>query len=255
MNKLAKFQFNFCCSSRVYRYSLTALLGVVLLSDTVGAKVGGLENYSSKRSPEILLDKYRDNFPYLETGDKQVLLRNYQNQQQIYLAQQPAPTPSIPLNPEQQKLYEQGVKLFQEGENLRKKGNREGYNQAIKKYQQALKIAQDIGLRQEEAEINQRIGVVYFLLFDNKNALEFHKKALSILQEVNQPLLQASALSLIGNVYVGMGEHEKAIEHFNQAQSSFRAQKQFGFVAITLNSISDAYIRLGQMKNALNSLN
>jgi CHAT domain-containing protein/tetratricopeptide (TPR) repeat protein len=256
MNKNARFQFNFCCSfSHVYRYSLIGLLGVVLLSNAVGAKVGGLQNYSPKRSPEILLDKYRDNLPDLETGDKQVLLINYQNPQKIYLAQQTAPTPSIPLNPEQQKLYEQGVKLFQEGENLRKKGNREGYNHAIKKYQQALKIAQDIGLRQEEAEINQRIGVVYFLLFDNKNALEFHKKALSILQELNQPLLQASALSLIGNVYVGMGEHEKAIEHFNQAQSSFRAQKQFGFVAITLNSISDAYIRLGQMKNALNSLN
>ncbi|MCC5609866.1 tetratricopeptide repeat protein [Nostoc sp. CHAB 5834] len=256
MNKNAKLQRNFCCSfSRVSRYSLIGLLGVILLSDAVGAKVGGLENYSPKRSPEILLDKYRDNFPSLETGDKQVLLKNYHNQREIYLAQQSAPTPSIPLNTEQQKLYEQGVKLFQEAQELKKKGNREGYDQAINKYQQALKIVQSIGLRQEEAEINQNIGVVYFLLSDYKNALESHKKALSIWQELNQPLQQASALSLIGNVYVGIGEHEKAIEYFNQAESSFRAQKQFGFVAITLNSASNAYMRLGQMKNALNSLN
>ncbi|WP_292774809.1 tetratricopeptide repeat protein [Nostoc sp. NMS9] len=256
MNKNAKFQFNFCCSfSRVSRYSLTALLGVVLLSDAVGAKVGDLQNYSPKISPEILLDKYQDKFPSLETGDKQVLLKSYHNQQEIYLAQQPAPTPSTPLNPEQQKLYEQGVKLFQEAQELKKKGNREGYEQAINKYQQALKIVQSIGLRQEEAEINQNIGVVYFLLSDMKNALESHNKALSIWQELNQPLQQASALSLIGNVYVGMGEHQKAIEYFNQAQSSFRVQKQFGFVAITLNSTSNAYIRLGQMKNALSSLN
>ena len=66
MNKIAKFKCNFCCLfSRVSRYSLTVLLGVVLLSDAVGAKVGGLQNYSPKISPEILLDKYRDNFPSL----------------------------------------------------------------------------------------------------------------------------------------------------------------------------------------------
>ncbi|MDZ8136038.1 MAG: hypothetical protein RM049_12160 [Nostoc sp. DedQUE04] len=132
MNKIAKFKRNFCCSfSRVYRYSLTALLGVVLLSDTVDAKFGDLQNYSPKRSPENLLNKYRDNFPSLEAGDKQVLLRSYQNHQKIYIAQQPASTPSIPLNPEQQKLYQQGVKLFQEAQELKKKGNREGYEQAI----------------------------------------------------------------------------------------------------------------------------
>ncbi|MEH1931604.1 hypothetical protein [Nostoc sp.] len=114
MNKNAKFQRNFCCSfPRVSRYSLIGLLGVVLLSDAVGAKVGGLQNYSPKISLEILLDKYRDNFPSLETGDKQILLRSYQNQQKIYLAQQSVSTPSIPLNPEQRKLYEQGVKLVQ----------------------------------------------------------------------------------------------------------------------------------------------
>ncbi len=99
MNRIAKFQFNFCCSfSRLYRYSLTALLGVVLLSDGVSAKVGGLQKYSPEILPEILLDKYRDKFPSLETGDKQVLLRSYHNQQKVDLAQQPASTPSIPLN-------------------------------------------------------------------------------------------------------------------------------------------------------------
>ncbi|MEH2081584.1 MAG: tetratricopeptide repeat protein [Nostoc sp.] len=179
MNKNAKFQFNFCCSfSRFFRYSLTALLGVVLLSDTVGAKVSGLQNYLPKRSPEILLDKYQDNFPSLETGDKQVLLKNYQNKQKIYLAQQPTSTPSIPLNPEQQKLYEQGVKLIQEGQTLEKKGTREFYKQAINKYQQALKIAQELKLRQEEVEILFLTGSVYYSISDKKNALDYLNKAL-----------------------------------------------------------------------------
>nr|WP_160166353.1 hypothetical protein [Calothrix sp. PCC 7507] len=67
MNKITKFQRNFCCSfSRVSRYGLTGLMVVVLLSDAVGAKVGNSHNYSPKLSPEIRLDKYRDNFPSLE---------------------------------------------------------------------------------------------------------------------------------------------------------------------------------------------
>ncbi|MEH2238752.1 hypothetical protein [Nostoc sp.] len=56
------------------------LLDVVLLSDAVGAKIGGFHNYSLKISPEILLHKYQDNFPSLETGDQEILLKKYENQ-------------------------------------------------------------------------------------------------------------------------------------------------------------------------------
>ncbi|MBD2341953.1 tetratricopeptide repeat protein [Calothrix sp. FACHB-156] len=174
---------------------------------------------------------------------------------QVKIAQQPAPTPSVPLNAEQQKLYQQGVKLVEEAQELQKKGTREGYEQAINKYQQALKIVQELRLHAEEAEINQNIGVIYYLLNDYKTALEFHNKALSIWQELNQPLLEASSLSLIGNVYAGMGEYQKSIEYFNKAQSTFREQKEFRFLAINLSSTASAYMRLGQMTNALSLLN
>jgi hypothetical protein len=86
MNKIAKFQRNFCCSfSRVSRYGLTGLMVAVLLSDIVGEKVGSLQIFSPKISPEVLLDKYRDNLPSSADEDEQVLLRSNQNQQAIYI--------------------------------------------------------------------------------------------------------------------------------------------------------------------------
>lgn len=256
MNKFAKFQFNFCCSfSRVSRYSLTALLGVVLLSDAVGAKVGNLQNYSPEISPEILLDKYRDKFPFLETGDKQVLLKSYQNQREIYLAEQSAPTPSIPLNPEQQKLYQQGVKLVEEAQELKKKGTREGYEQAIKKYQQALKIVQELGLRTEEAEINLAIGVIYSISSENLEALKYFNQLLNISREFKLPVLEASALTLIAQAYTRTGKAREALTLLKQAESIFRAEKKFDTVALVLRSIASTHTGLGEIPQTLEPLN
>ncbi|KYC35439.1 hypothetical protein WA1_06325 [Scytonema hofmannii PCC 7110] len=104
-------------------------------------------------------------------------------------------------------MYQQGVQLVKEGRSLEKKGTREGYQEAIAKYQQALKIVQELGLRAEEAETFMEIGGVYNLLSQTENALKSYKRALTIWQELDQPLFQASVISLIGNVFSGRGEH------------------------------------------------
>ncbi|MBC1236699.1 tetratricopeptide repeat protein [Nostoc sp. 2RC] len=230
-------------------------MGVVLLSDAVGANVSGLQNYSPEISPEILLDKYRDKFPSLETRDKQVLLRSYHNQQKVYLAQQPASTPSIPLNTEQRKLYEQGVKLVKEGQDLEKKGTREFYKQAINKYQQGLKIAQELKLRQEEVEILFLTGSVYYSISDKKNALDYLNKALEISRELNKPVFEATILGGIGAIYTNTDEPREALSYLQQAQSIFIAHQKFHELVITYKAIATVHNKLGNTKEALDSLN
>ncbi|MBL1198988.1 MAG: tetratricopeptide repeat protein [Nostoc sp. GBBB01] len=230
-------------------------MGVVLLSDAVGANVSGLQNYSPEISPEILLDKYRDKFTSLEAGDKQVLLRSYHNQQKVDLAQQPASTPSIPLNTEQRKLYEQGVKLVKEGQDLEKKGTREFYKQAINKYQQGLKIAQELKLRQEEVEILFLTGSVYYSISDKKNALDYLNKALEISRELNKPVFEATILGGIGAIYTNTDEPREALSYLQQAQSIFIAHQKFHELAITYKAIATVHNKLGNTKEALDSLN
>jgi tetratricopeptide (TPR) repeat protein len=113
----------------------------------------------------------------------------------LKVAQQPAPAPSVPLNAEQQKLYQQGVKLVEEAEELKKKGTKEGYQQAINKYQQALKIVQELKLRAEEAQINLAIGVIYSISSENLEALKYFNQVLNISRELKLPILEASALT------------------------------------------------------------
>ncbi|AFZ01956.1 CHAT domain-containing tetratricopeptide repeat protein [Calothrix sp. PCC 6303] len=198
------------------RYSLIGLLSVVLVSESVGASV---------------------------------------TLAQSQIAQQTVPNPSVPLSGEKQKRYQEQVKLYQEGEELQKKGTREGYLQAIEKYQQALKIAQKIGLRGEEAEILMQIGLVNVFLSEYQQALDLYNQSLKIWQELNQPLFEAIVLSMIGDTYNNMGKTQESLDYLKRAESSFRTQKQFRYLAINLSSISRVYMRLGQTKNALHFLN
>ena len=173
----------------------------------------------------------------------------------LEIAQQTVPAPSVPLSADKQQRYQEGVKLFEEAQELEKKGTREGYQEAIAKYQQALKIVQELGLRADQAEILMEIGLVNVYLSKYQQALDLYKQALIIWQELNQPLFEATALSMIGDTYNNMGKTRESLEYLKRAESIFRTQKQFRHLAINLSSISRAYMRLGETKNALNSLN
>ncbi|TWH43401.1 CHAT domain-containing tetratricopeptide repeat protein [Dulcicalothrix desertica] len=201
---------------KIIRYGLIGLLSVVLFSESVGA---------------------RATFA------------------QLQIAQQTAPAPSVPLSADKQKRYQNAVKLVQEGQELQKKGTKEGYQEALGKYQQALKINQELGLRADQAEILMSIGLVNIFLSEYQQALDLYNQALIIWQELNQPLFEASVLSMIGDTYNNMGKPRESLEYLKRAESSFRIQKQFRHLAINLSSISRAYMRLGETKNALNSLN
>ncbi|MBD2606736.1 tetratricopeptide repeat protein [Scytonema hofmannii FACHB-248] len=173
----------------------------------------------------------------------------------LKIAQQPATNPSVPLSPDKQQRYQEGVKLYQEGQELQKKGTREGYQQGIEKYQQALKIAQELGLRLEEADINHKIGVVYLILSENPEALKYFNQFLNISRDLKLPALEASALTQIGIAYTRTGKPREALTLLKQAESIFRAEKIFNGVALVLITIASVYTGLGEMPQTLEPLN
>jgi tetratricopeptide (TPR) repeat protein len=174
---------------------------------------------------------------------------------QVKIAQQPASTPSVPLNAEQQKLYQQGVKLLEEAEELKKKGTKEGYQQAINKSQQALKIAQQLGLRKEEVEILVYIAIFYDSVNDYKTAIEYLQQALKISRQLKQPVLEATVLGVIGNFYNNTNEPKEGLNYLEQARTIFLAHNEYNLLAITLNGMATIQMRLGNMKKALNLRN
>ncbi|BAY95282.1 MULTISPECIES: CHAT domain-containing tetratricopeptide repeat protein [unclassified Tolypothrix] len=173
----------------------------------------------------------------------------------IKIAQQPASTPSVPLNAEQQKLYQQGVKLVEEAQELQKKGTKEGYEQAINKYQQALKIVQELRLLQDEFEILFVIGTAYNYISDRKNALIYFNKALEISRELKNNILLAKVFVAIGAVYTNTDEPEKALNYFLQAKSIFLQNQQLHELATTYKGLATVQHKLGNTKEALDLLN
>ena len=173
----------------------------------------------------------------------------------LKVAQQTVSTPSVPLSADKQQLYQDAVKLFEEGKELRKKGTREGYLQAIEKYQQALKILEEIGLRAEQASIYQTIGVVYFTLSEYPEALKYFDQYLNISRELKLPILEGAALFHIAQVYSRTGKPREALTLLKQAESIFRTEKIFDAVAGALITTASIYTGLGEIPQTLEPLN
>lgn len=177
----------------------------------------------------------------------------------LQIAQQNVSTPSVPLNPEQQKRYQEGVKLYQEGQELEKKGTKEGYLQAIEKYKQALKIAQELGLQKEEVEILVYIGGAYSGLSEQEATFHYLQQALNKTQGL-KPLYKASILGYIGLIYSNLGKLDDGINYLQESESIFLQQQkinrdELGLLARFYQSLAIAYNRKGEPEKAFDYLN
>ncbi|NMG05456.1 tetratricopeptide repeat protein [Brasilonema sp. UFV-L1] len=203
MNRSKKLWCIFGCSFfKFYRYSLTLLLTAVLLSDSVVA-----------------------------------IPRNAK----LQIAQQANTNPEDTFTPEQKKLAEEGLKLFDEGHKLRDQGTLESKQQAIQKYEAALKFARQLPDKRLEVVVLQNIGSVYLNLGEHNKALEYLKPALSISREQKLTSLEADTLWHLGVTYWVMDDSQKALESFNLALSMYRSQKRSKDEADTLRYIAKIY--------------
>ncbi|MBD2604662.1 CHAT domain-containing protein [Scytonema hofmannii FACHB-248] len=176
----------------------------------------------------------------------------------LQIAQQTVPPSSIPLSPDKQQRYQEGVKLYQEGQELDKKGTKEAYQQALEKYQQALKIFQELGLRKEEVEILVYIGWGYSAISEEKTALIYLQQALEKTQQL-KPLYRASILGSIGLIYSTVGKLDDGLNYLKKAELIFLEQKklgskEFGLLASYYKSIATAYNRKGEPEKAFTYL-
>jgi tetratricopeptide (TPR) repeat protein/CHAT domain-containing protein len=109
-------------------------------------------------------------------------------------------------------------RVFQKGEQLRNQGTTESLRQAIQKYEEALQLVKVLGHRQWEASTLSRIGLIYSLLGEHKQALNYLNQELLIWQALGDRRWQAVALDNIGKAYQSLGEKQKALDYFNQAK-------------------------------------
>jgi CHAT domain-containing protein/predicted negative regulator of RcsB-dependent stress response len=108
---------------------------------------------------------------------------------------------------------------------------------ALESYNKALAIVREIGSRQGEALTLESMGWLYRDLSQNQTALDYYNQALPIWREVGNRSGEARALSDIGRAYADLGQPQKALDYAAQALPIFRETGSRRGEAMTLNNM------------------
>ena len=129
------------------------------------------------------------------------------------------------------------------------------YPQALEKYQQALTIFQHAGKKNKKGLALTYIGLIYRKLGDYPQALSFYQKALAIQKEIDDKKGQGTTLNNIGLVYSLQGQYKKALEFYQQALMIRKQTNDKDGEANTIGNIGENYSHLGQYDKSLEFYN
>ncbi|MEH2131400.1 MAG: tetratricopeptide repeat protein [Nostoc sp.] len=166
----------------------------------------------------------------------------------LQIAQQPGTTSQDATRAAAERVYQEGMQLAQQG-------TAESLRQAIAKWQEALKLWQQVDDKGWEARTLNYIGRVYDDLGEKQEALKYYNQALPISHAVGDREGEATNLHNIGRVYADLGEKQEALKYDNQALLISRAVGDRRGEAITLNNIGTVYADLGEKQEALKYFN
>lgn len=160
------------------------------------------------------------------------------------------------------KTFQQALVIYQEikdrqreGETLKNLGNAyfaAGNNtKAMEIYQQSLRIAKEITNRDLEARVLQNIGTLYRLQEDYVKAAEYLESALSIAKEFKNQEIVLKALVSLGIVYDSLGNYQKVVEYYEQFLPLARETKNPQLETLALVTLGYAYTTLGNEQKGI----
>ncbi|MCY6493850.1 CHAT domain-containing tetratricopeptide repeat protein [Leptolyngbya sp. GGD] len=129
------------------------------------------------------------------------------------------------------------------------------YEEAIRGFNQALPIFQDVKDRNSEAKALNNRGLAYLYLSRYEEAIRGFNQALPIFQDVKDRNGEAKALANRGIAYRSLSRYEEAIRDFNQALPIFQEIKDRNSEALALNNRGDAYRSLSRYEEAIRDYN
>jgi CHAT domain-containing protein/Tfp pilus assembly protein PilF len=166
----------------------------------------------------------------------------------LQIAQQPGTTQQDATRAAAERVFQEGVQLYQQG-------TAESLRQAIVKWQEALKLWQQVDDKPGQAATLLGIGRVYDLLGEKQLAIQYFNQTLPIFRAVENRGMEATTLNNIGAVYHSLGEKQQALSYYNQALSISCAVGYIRGKADALNNIGAVYSSLGEKQQALKYYN
>ena len=126
------------------------------------------------------------------------------------------------------------------------------FQKAIDYHQKSLKIAQEIGDNNGEAQSLGNLGYVYYFLGEYQKAIVISQKSLKIAQEIGDHNREANSLRNLGIYYSSQGEYQQAIDYFQKSlEITQKIGDQYG-EARSLGNLGHAYYSLRKYQKAIN---
>ena len=124
-------------------------------------------------------------------------------------------------------------------------------DKSLEYYENALKIAKELEIKEGMAVELGNIGNVYISKGELDKALEYHEKALKLEVELGRKEKMANALGHIGIVYGTRREFDKALEYFAKSWELYVEIGKTGGMANQLGNIGIVYKNKGELDKAL----
>ncbi len=149
-----------------------------------------------------------------------------------------------------QGLREDAEALFAEGERLRQVSTVESRRAAMAKFEAALVIFRDLGIKDREAGSLISIGYIKAALGERGPAIEAINASLAISREIGNGRLQAVALLNLSQVQRSMGEPQQALATLNEGLAVGRSFGEKEMTAAILNGIGFSLFGDGELRAA-----
>lgn len=142
---------------------------------------------------------------------------------------------------EAEQLFQQGFEQYQQGQ----------LETAVESWQQALKIYQQLQIREKEGAVLGNLGIAYKILGEYAVAIDFHQQALAIMQEIKDHQGEGQVLGNLGNAYEALGEYDKAIASYQESLTIAQKLNDYQGEAIILGNLGAIYATLGDNDQAI----
>ena len=125
------------------------------------------------------------------------------------------------------------------------------FNQAIEYLKQHLSIAKQLGDKKDEGRAYHNLGLAYCSLGNVSQAIEYHRQDLSIAKELEDRAGERRAYNNLGSAYEKLGDLNQAIEYLKQHLSIAKELGDRADEGHAYHDLGEAYHQLGDFNHAI----
>ncbi|MEE4256221.1 MAG: adenylate/guanylate cyclase domain-containing protein [Bacteroidales bacterium] len=125
------------------------------------------------------------------------------------------------------------------------------YDSALVMYDSALVYAQKLGLKKEEGSIYNNYSIVYSILGQMEQSIDYSMMALKIFESIPDSANMAKVYNGLGSRYSEMGMNEQAIDHYEKAIEINEIFHESRSLVKNYGNIGTVYSELKQHDKAL----